>query len=137
MSSVFREDALAGIAGASSGINLGIAQAFARAGARLALISRSDERIAAAAKSINDAGGTALGIAADLRDYAAVEAATARASEAFGPFDAVISGAAGNFIAPVAGMSANAFKTVIDIDLLGTFNVFRASMPTCARPAPR
>lgn len=138
MSSVFREGALAGktvfIAGASSGINLGIAQHFAQAGARLALVSRSAERIAAAAQTINEAGGTALGIAADVRDYAAVDAALDQAREAFGPLDAVISGAAGNFVAPALGMSANAFKTVIDIDLLGTFNVFRASFDKLRAP---
>src|SRR3546814_20174946 len=39
--------------------------------------------------------------------------------------DIVISGAAGNFLAPVLGMSANAFRTVVDIDLNGTFDVFR------------
>jgi len=138
MSNVFRDDALAGktvfIAGASSGINLGIARRFAAAGAKLALISRNPERIAAAAQTINDEGGTALGIAADVRDYAAVEAAMDQARAALGPFDAVISGAAGNFIAPVVGMSANAFKTVIDIDLLGTFNVFRASFDRLQAP---
>ena len=56
MADVFKEKALAGkvafVAGASSGINLGIAQHFARAGARIALISRSHEKITAAAKTI-------------------------------------------------------------------------------------
>ncbi len=130
-SNAFRDDALAGktvfIAGASSGINLGIAQHFARAGAKLALISRDPERIATAAATIQDAGGTAIGMAADVRDYAAVEAAVQAARAQLGPLDIVISGAAGNFVAPALGMSANGFKTVVDIDLIGTFNVFRAS----------
>jgi NAD(P)-dependent dehydrogenase (short-subunit alcohol dehydrogenase family) len=138
MTTVFREDALAGktvfVAGASSGINLGIAQRFARAGARLALISRDPERIAAAAATINDAGGKAIGIAADVRDYGAVEAAMTQARDTLGPFDAVISGAAGNFLAPAAAMSANALKTVIDIDLIGTFNVFRTSFDFLQAP---
>ncbi|MNP06886.1 putative 2,4-dienoyl-CoA reductase [compost metagenome] len=45
--------------------------------------------------------------------------------EAFGPIDVLVSGAAGNFLAAAAEMSCNAFKTVVDIDLLGTFNVVR------------
>jgi len=130
MSNAFKDDVLAGkvvfIAGASSGINLGIARHFAKAGARLALVSRDPERIAAAAASINDAGGSAIGMAADVRDYAAVETALARTRNELGPIDIVISGAAGNFVAPALGMSANGFKTVVDIDLIGTFNVFRA-----------
>ncbi|MFJ4290364.1 SDR family oxidoreductase [Cupriavidus sp. NPDC089707] len=138
MPSAFRADAFAGktvfIAGASSGINLGIAHGFARAGAKLALISRTEDRIQAAADGIAAAGGTAIGMAADVRDYAAVEAALARTHQELGPIDVVISGAAGNFLAPVVGMSANAFKTVVDIDLLGTFNVFRASFDYLSKP---
>ena len=49
----------------------------------------------------------------------------AKVAEALGPLDIVVSGAAGNFLAPALGMSANAFRTVVDIDLNGTFNVFR------------
>lgn len=131
MNDAFKPDVLANktvfVAGGSSGINLGIAEHFARSGANVALLSRSPEKIAAAAKGINDAGGTAIGIAADVRDFGAVDAALKQTKERFGEIDIVISGAAGNFVAPALGMSANAFKTVIDIDLLGTFNVFRAA----------
>ena len=140
MSNAFKDDVLAGkvvfIAGASSGINLGIARHFAKAGASLALVSRDPERIAAAAASIVDAGGSAIGMAADVRDYAAVEAALARTRDELGPIDIVISGAAGNFVAPALGMSANGFKTVVDIDLIGTFNVFRACFAFLNAPGP-
>ena len=122
------------VAGGSSGINLGIAQHFARHGAKVALISRSADKIAAAAKSITDDGGEALGLAADVRDYAAVEAALRETAERFGKIDIVLSGAAGNFVAPALGMSANGFKTVVDIDLIGTFNVLRASFEFLNRP---
>ncbi|MDR3513038.1 MAG: SDR family oxidoreductase [Caulobacteraceae bacterium] len=136
--SALKEQVLAGktafVAGASSGINLGVAQAFARAGARVVLISRSAEKIAAAAKTISDEGHEALGLAADVRDYAAVEAALGQAAERFGKLDIVLSGAAGNFVAPALGMSANGFKTVVDIDLIGTFNVLRASFQHLNRP---
>lgn len=122
------------VAGGSSGINLGIAEHFARLGARVALISRSADKIATAAEGIVSAGGRAIGIAADVRDFAAVESALARTRDAFGDIDVVVSGAAGNFLAPAAGMSSNAFRTVVDIDLIGTFNVFRASFPYVRKP---
>ncbi len=122
------------IAGGSSGINLGVAEGFAAAGAKLALISRSPEKIEAAARALRDKGYDAVGTAADVRDYAAVEAALAATATRWGPIDIVLSGAAGNFIAPAAALSANGFKTVIDIDLLGTFNVFRASFDHIAKP---
>jgi len=133
-----KEGILAGktafVAGASSGINLGVAQAFARAGAKVALISRSAEKIEAAARTITDEGFEAVGMAADVRDYAAVEETMRQAEGRFGKFDIVLSGAAGNFVAPALGMSANGFKTVVDIDLIGTFNVLRASFQFLNRP---
>ncbi|HQN51511.1 MAG TPA: SDR family oxidoreductase [Phenylobacterium sp.] len=138
MRSAFKDGYLKGkvafIAGASSGINLGIAQRLAEAGAKVAILSRSADKIAAAAKTITDAGHEAIGIAADVRDYAAVDAALAQTVETFGKIDIVVSGAAGNFVAPALGMSANGFKTVIDIDLMGTFHVLRASFQYLNRP---
>src|SRR3990167_6761164 len=122
------------VAGGSSGINLGIAKRFAAAGANVVLISRSPEKIEAAAKEVSTFGKPAIGIAADVRDYAAVEAALKRTFDEFGPIDIVLSGAAGNFVAPALGMSANGFKTVVDIDLIGTFNVLRASFEFLRRP---
>lgn len=122
------------VAGASSGINLEIAHAFAAAGAKVTVLSRSAEKIEAAAQGIRDTGATALGIACDVRDYAGLEAAFAQGVAAHGPVDVLVSGAAGNFLAPALGVSANAFKTVIDIDLLGTFNVFRASWEHLTKP---
>lgn len=122
------------VAGASSGINLGIAKRFAAAGANVVIISRSEEKIAAAAKEVSSFGKPCIGIAADVRDYAAVEAALKRTHSEFGEIDIVLSGAAGNFVAPALGMSANGFKTVVDIDLIGTFNVLRASFEFLRRP---
>jgi NAD(P)-dependent dehydrogenase (short-subunit alcohol dehydrogenase family) len=122
------------VAGGSSGINLGVALGLAQAGAKVALISRSPERIATAAQGLRDAGHEAIGIAADVRDFAAVDQAVAATRDAWGEVDVVLSGAAGNFVAPAAELSANGFKTVVDIDLLGTFNVFRASYPYLRRP---
>ena len=134
----FREGLFLGktlfVAGGSGGINLAIAERFSDLGANIALISRDESRVTSAATAIADRGGQAIGMAADVRDYDAVERAISSASDRFGGVDFVVSGAAGNFLAPAIGMSANAFKTVIDIDLLGTFNVLRASFAFLRRP---
>lgn len=122
------------VAGGSSGINLGIAQRFAEQGANVAIISRNADKVAAAVASIRDASGSAWGTSADVRDYEAVLASLSGAHAEFGEIDIVVSGAAGNFLAPVVGMSANAFKTVVDIDLIGTFNVFRACYDFLRKP---
>ena len=114
------------IAGGSSGINLGIAHGMGAAGARIAIISRKPEKVEAAVAELQAAGYEAMGSAADVRDYAAVEASLKAVHEAWGEIDILISGAAGNFLAPAIGMSANAFKTVVDIDLIGTFHVLHA-----------
>lgn len=135
---LFRENAFAGahvfVAGGTSGINLGIAERFAELGARVAVLSRSRERVAGAEETLRGYGGEAAGHVADVRDYPAVEAALAERAAAWGPIDVLVSGAAGNFLAPAVGLSANAFKTVVDIDLLGTFNVFRAAWAHVRKP---
>jgi NAD(P)-dependent dehydrogenase (short-subunit alcohol dehydrogenase family) len=87
-----------------------------------------------AAAGIRASGGVADTAALDVRDYAAVEAALRRTHDAFGPVDIVLAAAAGNFPAPILGMSANGFKSVIDIDLLGTFNVMRAAHQFLRKP---
>jgi NAD(P)-dependent dehydrogenase (short-subunit alcohol dehydrogenase family) len=119
------------VAGGTSGINLAIAGALKQAGARVAVMSRKPDNVRAAIELLGDA---ALGFAADVRDFDAVSAAMREAAEKHGPLSIVVSGAAGNFVAPAAAMSANAFKTVVDIDLLGTFNVLRAAFDVARKP---
>lgn len=134
----FRPDLLAGkhalITGGGSGINLGIAQSFAAHGCAVTLLGRNLEKAQAAAAGIVAAGGRAIGVSADVRDFAALGAAAAQAVEAHGSFDIVLAGAAGNFPAPVDGISPNGFKTVVDIDLLGTYNTIKAAAPYLKTP---
>jgi NAD(P)-dependent dehydrogenase (short-subunit alcohol dehydrogenase family) len=138
MPEVFEKKVLDGknaiITGGGSGINLSIAKRYAEHGARVALIGRTREKLEAAAKEIRGAGGVASGHPADVRDYDALAGAIKAAREAHGEIDLVVCGAAGNFPAPALGMSANAFKSVVDIDLLGTFNTCRAVFEHLKRP---
>ena len=122
------------IAGGTSGINLGVAHAFAKAGAKLAVISRKQDKVDAAVAALKTHGGEATGFAVDVRDYAAVEAAFKETRSRLGDIDVLISGAAGNFPAPALGISPNGFKSVVDIDLLGTFHVLRSAYPYLSKP---
>jgi len=134
---VFKDGLLAGkvafVTGGSSGINLGIAERFVKAGAKVVINGRNVEKLEAAVKGLQ-AHGTAMGLPADVRDYASVEKAFQTAHEAYGEIDIVVCGAAGNFPAPVLGMSSNGFKAVMDIDLLGTFNACRAAFEHLRKP---
>lgn len=138
MADVFRQDLLAGkvafVAGGSSGINLGIAQRLAGLGASVTIISRSEDKVQSAVAGIRAAGARAFGRAADVRDPEAVAAALSAAVDEFGEIDILVSGAAGNFVAKALDMSPNGFKTVVDIDLLGTFNVLRAAYEHLRKP---
>ena len=122
------------VAGGTSGINLGIAEAFAEAGAKLAVISRSQERIDQAVGRLRAFGGEVIGLSADVRNVEAVAAALRTAHDSFGLIDVLVSGAAGNFPSTALGMSANGFKAVVDIDLLGTFNVLRTAHAYLRKP---
>lgn len=122
------------IAGGTSGINLGVAHAFAKAGARLAVISRKQDKVDAAVAALKTHGGEAVGFAVDVRDYAAVETAFKETQSRLGAIDVLISGAAGNFPSPALGISPNGFKSVVDIDLLGTFHVLRSAYPYLNKP---
>ena len=132
--SVFRDDILKGktalVTGGGGDICGEIAEVYAAHGANVVITSRSQERLDAAAETMRDkSGGTILAVAGDVRSYEEVEAVVAKTVEEFGGIDIVLNGAAGNFPAPIAALSANGFKTVMDIDVQGTFNVTKACFP--------
>lgn len=115
------------VTGGGTGITGGIARAFAEAGAKVAIASRKIENLEKMRDAITAGGGECFAVAADVRDYAAVEKAIAETIEHFGKIDIVVNGAAGNFLAEAKDLTANGFGTVLDIDAKGTFNVCRAA----------
>ncbi|HMT09271.1 MAG TPA: SDR family oxidoreductase [Pyrinomonadaceae bacterium] len=131
MTQVFTKDILQGnvafVTGGATGITAGVARAFAEHGAKLAITSRKLENLDAMQQSIEAMGGECLTIAADVRDFEAVEKAIAATVEHYGKIDIVVNGAAGNFLCNANELSPNGFGTVVDIDTKGTFNVCRAS----------
>lgn len=123
------------ISGGTSGINLAIAHEFVRLGVNTLVFGRDAQRAEAAAQSLNSiGGGKAIGGVADVRDATAVDNLFSATAAEIGKPSIVIAGAAGNFLCNAADLSPNGFKTVVDIDLLGTFNVFKASYRYIQKP---
>jgi peroxisomal 2,4-dienoyl-CoA reductase len=115
------------VTGGGTGITGGVARALAESGAAVALVSRKIEHLQPAADAINNSGGKALAVVADVRQPDEVEKALAETIDKFGKVDIVVNGAAGNFLCAAEELSPNGFGTVVDIDLKGTFNVCRAA----------
>lgn len=128
---IFADDILQGkvafVTGGGTGITGGVARAFARHGAKIAITSRKEENLIAQQQYIEENGGKCFSAVADVRDFDAVQSAIAKTVEHYGRIDIVINGAAGNFLCAAEQLSANGFGTVVDIDTKGTFNVCRAS----------
>ncbi len=131
--SVFRDGLFDGhvalITGGGSGIGRGIADLLAALGAHVVLASRKQERVDAAAAEIRATGGRASGVAVDVREPERVRAMMADVVREHGRIDLLVNNAAGNFYAPSESLSANAWKSVIEIDLHGTFFCSQAVLP--------
>ncbi|MCU7845066.1 MAG: SDR family oxidoreductase [Candidatus Thiodiazotropha sp. (ex Monitilora ramsayi)] len=122
------------VVGGTSGINRGVAEAFAEQGARVAVASRNQEKVDDTVRRLKELGSDAKGFAADVRDMSEIQAGVVEVHEQFGDLDVVVSGAAGNFPALANDLSENGFKSVMDIDLLGTFHVMKAIYPYLRKP---
>ena len=122
------------VAGGTSGINLGIAIGFASAGANVFVISRNPEKVASAVAQLQAKGVSADGASADVRDPDAVRNACQACATKFGQIDVLVSGAAGNFPARANDISSNGFRSVLEIDLLGTHHVMIAAWPHLRKP---
>ncbi len=122
------------VAGGTSGINRGIACAFARAGARVFVLSRSADKVADTVAELESLGSEAAGATADVRRVEEVDAAFAACAERFGAIDVLVSGAAGNFPAWAKNISSNGFRAVLEIDVLGTHHVMLAGYRHLSRP---
>ena len=130
---VFRDGLLDGqvgiVTGGATGIGLGISSTLAQLGMHVVLASRKPEHLQPAVDGIIAAGGKASAVQLDVRDQERVQAMAKEVHEAFGRIDLLVNNAAGNFYAPSESLSANAWKSVIEIDLFGTFYCTQAVFP--------
>lgn len=122
------------VIGGTSGINRGIAELFATHGARVVVASRKQDKVDATVAALKNLGSDASGFVADVREPEQLESGLKAAYEKLGEFDVVVSGAAGNFPALANDLSINGFKSVVDIDLRGTFHVMKAIFPYLKKP---
>jgi peroxisomal 2,4-dienoyl-CoA reductase len=129
--SPFTSDVLAGqvafVTGGATGIGKEICRTFGRHGARIAIASRKTEALEAAAEELRGEGIEVYIDSCDVRDAEAVQQVVAGITAHYGRLDIVVNNAAGNFPAPITRISPNGFKAVVDIDLLGTYNVSKAA----------
>jgi NAD(P)-dependent dehydrogenase (short-subunit alcohol dehydrogenase family) len=115
------------VTGGGTGLGKSMATRFAELGANLVITSRRQEVINKTAEELRDHGGKVLAIACDVRDPEQVNEMVSQTVDEFGKIDILLNNAAGNFISPTEDLSPNAFKTIVDIVLNGTFNCTQAA----------
>lgn len=135
--SVFRPGLLDGqvvlITGGGTGIGFGISELLASLGARIVIASRKAAHLDAAVEALSSRGLLAEGMALDVRNAEQVREAVAEIDRRHGRLDVLVNNAAGNFYAASADMSPNAWKSVVEIDLYGSFYCSQAVYPVMAR----
>ena len=109
------------ITGAGTGLGKAIAVEFARLGASIVVASRKPEHLDAGAAAIREVGADVITAQCDIRDAEEVAAAFDTATNAFGLPGVLVNNAAANFPSPAEELSPNAWRTVVDITLNGTF----------------
>ena len=109
------------ITGGGTGLGKSMATRFAELGADLVITSRRQNVIDETAEELRQQGGQVLAVPCDVRDPDQVQHMVDETVKTFGKIDILLNNAAGNFISPTENLSPNAFKTVVDIVLNGTF----------------
>jgi 2,4-dienoyl-CoA reductase [(3E)-enoyl-CoA-producing], peroxisomal len=120
-------DQVALVTGGATGIGKQIGHVLGAHGARVTIASRKQDNLQAAVEELRAAGVDASFGVCDVRDVEAVRSVIDTLVDQHGRLDIVVNNAAGNFPAPMSKISPNGFKAVVDIDLLGTYNVTRCA----------
>ena len=109
------------VTGGGTGLGQAIATEFARLGAAVAIASRNPEHRSEGVAAVEAAGARGFGVELDIRDPEEVARAFDTIESTLGPITTLVNNAAGNFPVLAEKMSANAWRTVVDIVLNGTF----------------
>ena len=115
------------VTGGGTGLGKSMADRFSDLGANLVLTSRREKVINDTAKEFRKRRKKAIPIVCDVRYPDQVESMINQAIDQLGSVDILVNNAAGNFISPTENLSSNAFKTVVDIVLNGTFHCSQAA----------
>jgi len=110
------------ITGGGTGLGKSMSRRFGELGANIVISGRRAEVLEETAQEFSDLGINVLTCPGDVRKLEDVELMTKQTIDKFGKIDNLLNNAAGNFISPTEMLSPNAFKTVIDIVLMGTWN---------------
>lgn len=122
------------VTGAGSGIGKAAAIELGRQGAKVAVLSRKQDRIDAACAEVVDAGGEAIGISADVTSEAALEDAVRTIDETWGRLDLVVANAGKNGVfAPLDDLTVDEWNDTLATNLTSTFLTTRASLPLLKR----
>jgi NAD(P)-dependent dehydrogenase (short-subunit alcohol dehydrogenase family) len=117
------------ITGASSGIGLATAHAFAAVGSQVVLVARTSETLEAAANEINDAGGWSIAISVDITDRAAVRSLIEMVERRFGRLDVLVNNAGIGVNSPVAKLDVADLERVLAVNLYGPLHLIQAALP--------
>ena len=118
------------VTGASRGIGRAIAEAYAHAGADVALLARDGDRLSEVATAVESAGRRAVVLVADVTDREAVQLAVTSAIERLGHLDVVVNNAGGNtFSMPFVGIRYPGWQKTIALNLDSTVHVCQAVGP--------
>ena len=123
---MFEKDLLNGktivVTGGGTGLGKSMSRRFGELGANIVISGRRKEKLEDTADEFSKLGIDVLTCPGDVRKLEDVELMTSQTLDRFGTIDCLLNNAAGNFISPTEMLSPNAFKVVIDIVLMGTWN---------------
>ena len=124
-------DRVALVTGSSRGIGEAIASAFARAGAAVVVHGRDEAALSAVRSRIEDEGGRAIAVVADLTRAEEIEAVVARAERELGPVDVLVANAGGSSVrpGPIENISLDDWRASVDANLTATFLSVKCVLP--------